>query len=319
MNKSLNTPILIVAFNRPQKVQAVFDRVREVQPKQLFLSVDGARIEKQEEAKKVQAVQYIIKQVDWECDVQTLFHQENLGCRMGVSSGINWFFEQVEQGIILEDDCVPDTSFFYYCEELLEKYKDNDQIMQISGSNLIPDKFAEHKSSYVFSNFGLIWGWATWRRAWQKNDVHLNIFPDFIAQNKAASLVDNTTAQAYITDKFEETYLKNNNSWAYAWFCILLYYNGLSILPTKNLIENIGIDEEATHTVAKGDELKRYQTKSTGLNFPLIHPKSISKIDNDLAMEIFYANYKPKHLLLINKIVPLKALKIFRKLKKKYL
>jgi hypothetical protein len=319
MNKPLNTPILIVAFNRPDKVQAVFNRVRAVQPKQLFLSVDGARKDKKGEADKIKAVQAIIQQVDWECDVKTLFQAENLGCRLGVSSGINWFFEQVEQGIILEDDCVPHTSFFYYCEELLERYKNEEQIMQIAGSNLIPDQFSHFEESYVFSNFGLIWGWATWRRAWQKNDIHLAIFPDFVAKNKAQDLVQDKTAQAYITDKFEETYLKNNNSWAYAWFCILLYYNGLSILPTKNLIENIGIDEEATHTAPKGDELKRYQTKASGLDFPLEHPKTFEKVNDRIAMEIFYTNYKPKHLLLINKIVPLQLLKIYRKLKKKFL
>ncbi len=316
MNKPLNTPILIVAFNRPDKVQAVFNRVKLVQPKQLFLSVDGARLNKAGEVQKVAAVQAIINQVDWECEVKTLFQTDNLGCRLGVSSGINWFFEQVEKGIILEDDCEPDISFFYYCEELLERYKDEEQIMQISGSNLIPEKFNHFESSYVYSNFGLIWGWATWRRAWQKNDIHLNIFQDFVVKNKINNLVNDKTAQAYMVDKFEETYLKNNNSWAYAWFCILLYYDGLSILPTKNLIENIGIDEDATHTVAKGDELKRYQTKASGLTFPLKHPKVIKKVNNDVAMEIFYANYKPKHLLFINKIVPLSLLKIYRNFKK---
>lgn len=113
-NKPLKTPILIVAFNRPDKVQKVFNRVREVQPTQLFLSVDGARTHKANEAEKVKAVHDIIKQVDWECELKTLFRTKNLGCRMGVSSGIDWFFEQVESGIILEDDCVPDVSFFFF-------------------------------------------------------------------------------------------------------------------------------------------------------------------------------------------------------------
>lgn len=315
-NKPLETPILIVAFNRPDKVQKVFNRVREVQPKQLFLSVDGARTHKPNEAEKVKDVQAIVEQVDWDCEIKTLFRTENLGCRMGVSGGIDWFFEQVEYGIILEDDCVPDISFFYFCEELLERYKDNENIMQISGSNLIPDKFSNFDTSYIFSNFALIWGWATWRRAWQKRDVHLKHFDEFVEKNMIERLVNDRTAQDYMVDKFRDTHLKINDSWAYAWFCNILYNNGLSILPTDNLIQNIGVDEEATHT--KGSGLERYQKASTGTSFPLKHPNEIKKVDNNTAMEIFYVNYKPKHLLLVNKIVPLSLLKTFRKLKAKY-
>jgi hypothetical protein len=312
----LNSPVLIVAFNRADKVQRVFNRVREVQPKQLFLSVDGARKHKSGEAEKVKAVQAIIKQVDWECEVRTLFRDENLGCRMGVSGGIDWFFEHVESGIILEDDCVPDVSFFHFCEELLERYKNEEQIMQISGSNLIPEKFSQYDSSYVFSNFALIWGWATWRRAWQKRDVHLMNFAQFVKENKISRLISDWGGQRYMLDKFQDTHLKINDSWAYAWFCNILDYNGLTILPTNNLIQNIGIDEEATHTKDVG--LERYQKASTGVTFPLKHPKKIKKVDEKMAMEIFYVNYKPKHLLWINKIVPMRWLKAFRRLKAKF-
>lgn len=314
--KSLNTPILIVAFNRPEKVQQVFNRVREVQPKQLFLSVDGARPHKDKEVEKVKAVHEIIKQVDWDCEVKTLFRTDNLGCRMGVSGGIDWFFEQVEYGIILEDDCVPDVSFFYFCEALLERYKDDERIMQISGSNLIPDTFERYDTSYVFSNFALIWGWATWRRAWQKRDVHLKYFPEFVEKNHIKRLINNKTGQQYMLDKFNDTYQKINDSWAYAWFCNILHYNGLTILPTKNLIQNIGVDEEATHT--KGSGLERYQKASTGTAFPLKHPVKVEKVGDNMAMEIFYVNYKPKHLLLVNKLVPMPLLKIFRQLKSKF-
>lgn len=314
--KSLNTPILIVAFNRPEKVQQVFNRVREVQPKQLFLSVDGARPHKDKEVEKVKAVHEIIKQVDWDCEVKTLFRTDNLGCRMGVSGGIDWFFEQVEYGIILEDDCVPDVSFFYFCEALLERYKDDERIMQISGSNLIPDTFEQYDTSYVFSNFALIWGWATWRRAWQKRDVHLKYFPEFVEKNHIKRLINNKTGQQYMLDKFNDTYQKINDSWAYAWFCNILHYDGLTILPTKNLIQNIGVDEEATHT--KGSGLERYQKASTGTTFPLKHPVKVEKVGDNMAMEIFYVNYKPKHLLLVNKLVPMPLLKIFRQLKSKF-
>ena len=315
-NKPLETPILIVAFNRPDKVEKVLSRVRQVQPKQLFLSVDGARMHKPNEAEKVKAVQDIVKQVDWDCDVKTLFRTENLGCRLGVSGGIDWFFEQVEYGIILEDDCVPDVSFFYFCEELLQRYKDNERIMQVAGSNLIPEKFQHLDSSYYFSNFGIIWGWATWRRAWQKRDVHLQNFNQFVNENMIERLVSDKTAQRYMVDKFRDTYLKLNDSWAYAWFCNILFNDGLTILPTDNLIQNIGIDEDATHT--KGMISDRYQKPASGTTIPLKHPTEIKKIDDRLAMEIFYVNYKPKHLLFINKVIPLKWLKIVRKWRAKF-
>lgn len=316
INKPLNTPVLIVAFNRAEKVQQVFNRVREVQPKQLFLSVDGARKHKPNEIEKVKAVQAIVKQVDWECEVKTLFRTENLGCRMGVSGGIDWFFEQVEYGIILEDDCVPDVSFFYFCEELLERYKNHERIMQISGSNLIPEKFSQYDTSYVFSNFALIWGWATWRRAWQKRDVDLKYFPSFVKENEVSRLINDRTGQRYILDKFKDTHLKINDSWAYAWFCNILHYDGLSILPTDNLIQNIGVDEEATHT--KGIGLGRYQKASAGVKFPLRHPTKVEKVSDKTAMEIFYVNYKPKHLLWVNKVIPIGWLKTFRKLRAKF-
>lgn len=315
-NKPLETPILIVAFNRPDKVEKVLSRVRQVQPKQLFLSVDGARMHKPDEVEKVKAVQDIVQQVDWDCDIKTLFRTENLGCRLGVSGGIDWFFEQVEYGIILEDDCLPDVSFFYFCEELLQRYKDNERIMQVAGSNLIPEKFQHLDSSYYFSNFGIIWGWATWRRAWQKRDVHLQNFNQFVNENMIERLVSDKTAQRYMVDKFRDTHLKLNDSWAYAWFCNILFYDGLTILPTDNLIQNIGVDEDATHT--KGMISDRYQKPASGTTIPLKHPTEIKKIDDRLAMEIFYVNYKPKHLLFINKVIPLKWLKIVRKWRAKF-
>jgi hypothetical protein len=296
-------------------VQQVFDRVRLAKPRQLFFSVDGARANRVGEAEKVAAVQAIVMQVDWDCEVKTLFRTENLGCRMAVSGGIDWFFEHVEQGIILEDDCVPHISFFAFCEELLEKYKNNEQIMQIAGSNLIPEKFEYLPTSYVFSNFGLIWGWATWRRAWAKMDVHLKDFYFFKEKKYIQRLVADRTAQNYLLDKFEDTHKKLNNSWAYAWFYSILRQDGLSILPTKNLIENIGIDGEATHTTVDSTSLQ-FQKSATGTTFPLLHPATMKKVDERLAMEIFYVNYKPKHLLFVNKIVPLWLLKKYRKWKK---
>lgn len=313
----MDVPVLLVAFNRPDKLQHVFDRVKLVQPTQLFLSVDGARLHKPGESDKVRAVQDIARQVDWPCTVKTLFRDENLGCRKAVSTGISWFFEHVDAGIILEDDCVPHLSFFSFCAELLERYQNDEQVMQIAGSNLIPEKFSHIPSSYVFSNFALIWGWATWKRAWKKMDVDLKELPEFKKNNRINTLISDKTGQTYLLDKFDETRNKVNDSWAYAWFYSLLHHNGLSILPVNNLIENIGVDEEATHT-RKGLQTEKFQQNAAGVSFPLIHPKRIEKISPSLAMEIFYANYKPKLLLWVNKIVPLWILKRMREIRKSF-
>ncbi len=313
----LNTPILMVVFNRADHTQKVFDRIREVKPKQLFMSADGPRTHKPNEQAKTDAVRAIIEQVDWDCEVHTLFQQDNLGCRNGVSTGINWFFDHVDRGIILEDDCVPDVSFFQFCEELLERYKDEERILQISGSNLIADQFSNYKESYIFSNFALIWGWATWRRAWKKMELDMVNFDTFKTQNRIQDLIPDKGGQFYMLDKFEDTRKKINDSWAYAWFYSLLWHKGLSIIATKNLIQNVGIGgDDATHITSSNVE--RYKKSSSSLTFPLIHPTVIEKHNDKVAMQFFYATQKPYHLLLINKVVPLSWLKWYRKMKKRY-
>ena len=312
---AFNTPILLVIFNRPDTTQRVFNRIREIQPKQLFISADGARPHKAGEKEKCQATRAIIEQVDWVCEVKTLFRSENLGCRMAVSGGINWFFEQVEEGIILEDDCLPDLTFFRFCEELLQRYKEDERIYQIGGSNLIQAQFATTQESYLFSNFSLIWGWATWRRAWQQMNVHMPDLEKFKISKKIRDFVPDRTAQQYILQKFDDTYHKRNNSWAYAWIFTVLNQNGLTIIPTKNLIHNIGFGADATNTTSTKET--HSQLPASPITFPLVHPTSIEKHDKKVAMEFFYASQKPKLLLWVNKVVPQFLLQFYRKKIKK--
>ena len=194
----MKTPVLILAFNRPDKVQQVIDCVRAYAPSQLFLSVDGPRPDRSEEADRVQEVRDLVNSINWPCEVHTLFQPENKGCRQAVSEAITWFFEHVPEGIILEDDCIPHSSFFPYCEELLEKYRHEESVMMIAGSNLVPEYFKQLESSYAFSHFALIWGWATWRRAWRKMDVHVSQLDAFKQQNLIAQLIPDKTGQAYL-------------------------------------------------------------------------------------------------------------------------
>ena len=162
----MNVPVLFLIFKRPDTTQRVFEAIKKAKPKQLFISADGGRNE--EEKKSCNALrEAIVAQIDWDCELKTLFRENNLGCKMAVSSGISWFFEEVEQGIILEDDCLPNESFFKFCETMLEKYKDDQSIWHI-GANNFQDSIKRGDADYFFSMYSHIWGWASWRDRWQK-------------------------------------------------------------------------------------------------------------------------------------------------------
>jgi hypothetical protein len=233
----LNTPVLFIVFNRPETTRQVFEAIRKVQPKQLFVAADGPRPDKPGEKEKCEEVRKIATAVDWDCEVKTLFWDENLGCGKGPATAITWFFENVEQGIILEDDCLPDLTFFSFCEILLDYYKDNEKIMHISGSN-IQQGIKRNKFSYYFSAIPHMWGWATWRRAWKK----YSYIPYFKFEEKI----------------YKEEYWRNifkkiqsgelNTVWDYQWVFTLFRNQGLSIVPDKNLIINIGFGNSATHS-----------------------------------------------------------------------
>ena len=174
-----NTPILFLIFNRPDTTFKVFEEIRKIKPAKLYIAADGPRPNVIGEEEKCTASRNIIKQVDWDCDVKTLFREKNLGCKIAVSSAISWFFENVEEGIILEDDTFPTQSFFWFCQELLDFYRNDSRIMHISGNNFQLGKI-RGEGSYYFSKYNHIWGWATWKRAWRFYDVSLNTFPIFV-------------------------------------------------------------------------------------------------------------------------------------------
>lgn len=176
------TPILFIGFNRPETSRQVFAAIRSAEPTDLYVAIDGPRVGHSDEAARVAEVRAIFDDVDWDCEVHTLFREDNVGCRLGVSGAINWFFENVEAGIILEDDCVPSSSFFGYCEELLDRFADDTRIMHIAGYNHRPDFVWDPDYSYFFSHYGYMWGWATWRRAWAFYDVELPHFDEIVAK-----------------------------------------------------------------------------------------------------------------------------------------
>jgi hypothetical protein len=276
------TPILFLVFNRLDTTKKVFAKIKKIKPKILFIAADGPRNPK--EKKVTDSVRkYILSNINWNCKVETLFRDENLGCGQAVSGAIDWFFENVELGIILEDDCLPDQSFFPFCEETLKKYKTNEEIMHIAGFNPV-DGDLKIKSAYLFSKYGSIWGWATWKRAWEKYSFTLkanNVVKDKIIKS---NLIDSLSELLWRIRVYELTFNGKIDTWDYQWSFSRFVNGGLSIIPKVNLIENIGFSSGATHTTNSN---WTYGVKK--IKFPLSHPKKIfrnKKFDN-----LFYSKF----------------------------
>jgi hypothetical protein len=274
--QKLYSPVLFLIFNRPDTTRQVFNEIRKAKPTQLFVAADGARKDNPADNELCKKTREIIRQVDWDCTVTTLFRDENLGCKYGVSSAIDWFFSCVDEGIILEDDCIPDQSFFLFCQELLEKYRDDERIMMISGDNF---QFGKRRSdySYYFSRHVHIWGWATWRRAWKHYDIDMKSWPEIKKRKWLKDIVKGNAAEKFWDKIFETTYLGKINTWDYQWVFSCWIQNGLTILPNVNLVKNIGFDENATHTKGKN---KQANLPVSSVEVPLKNPDFII-IDND--------------------------------------
>lgn len=293
----LDTPILFIIFNRPILTQRVFKAIRAARPKELFIAADGPRQDRPDDIDKCFESREIIKSIDWDCQVKTLFRNENLGCGLSVSSAISWFFSHVKYGIILEDDCLPLPSFFTFCSELLIRYEYDTRIMHISGANgLSTEKF---ESSYIFSRLPGSWGWASWRRAWDAYDFDTRRFPLFKSSQMIYCLFPEKEMAEFQLKKYEIGHSKTVDTWDYQWQFCLVAEGGLSITPTKNLIRNIGFGPDATHTFQKS---KLYDEQIfLDMTFPLIHPPFI--IHYCSFDYLAYLNYyKPSQTPLKNRI-----------------
>lgn len=249
---SLSEPVLIMGFNRPNLMARVLDRLRQAAPTQVFWAVDGPRDGRPGEAELVLACRELAGMVDWPCDVKTLFQDENLGCGRGVSTSISWFFDHVDRGIILEDDILPDPSFFGFCAELLERYQNDDRVFAISGCNVVPhNRLSDPHSPYRFSQIPMVWGWATWRRSWVQHRLDIrgwrrNLPPRTLLQRAGYS----PTAAAFWASEFELTARGDVDTWDWQLTCAAMTSGQLTATSNVNLVENIGFGADATHTVA---------------------------------------------------------------------
>jgi len=244
----MDTPILFLIFNRPDVTAQVFSAIAKVKPKKMYIAADGPRSDKDGEKEKCLQTREIIDQIDWDCDVKTLLRSENLGCKIAVSSAIDWFFEYVEFGIILEDDCLPSESFFSFCSEMLVRYRNDSRVVMVSGQNY-ESGVQYGDGDYYFSKIMNIWGWATWRRAWCVFDSEMTSLPDFVVSGKADSLYKNHDLKLFWVVRFVRTYLGRYNTWDYSWVYSVARIKGISIRPKVNMITNIGDGLDATHGV----------------------------------------------------------------------
>ncbi|MCP2728634.1 glycosyltransferase family 2 protein [Limnofasciculus baicalensis] len=266
----LKTPVVFIIFKRPDTTEKVFEVIRQAKPPKLLVIADGARADKPGEAEKCAAARAIIDRVDWDCEVLTNYSDVNLGCAKRVSSGLDWVFDNVEEAIILEDDCIPHPTFFRFCEELLERYQNDDRIMVIAGNNF---QFGHRKIdySYYFSRYNHCWGWASWRRAWQHFDFTMKVWPEVRDNNLLRDILLDASAVKYWKKIFQSTYRGEGkiDSWAFRWTFTCWVQSGLTILPNVNLITNIGYAKDATHTT-KSNQFDMMAVEA--INFPLQHP-----------------------------------------------
>lgn len=249
----LETAVLFLVFNRLDTTKEVFQQIRSAKPPRLYIAADGPRASKEGESEKVAAVRaYLLQRIDWSCEVKTLFRDENLGCKYAVSGAISWFFESENQGIILEDDCVPSLSFFWYCEQMLKQYETDDSVFLISGDARGSENTGL-RADYAFCKYPMIWGWATWARVWQQYDVEVSDWPDNKRKlDKWISPLRGT--RRFWRKVFDSMYRGAVDTWDYQLCYLLLKMGGKCIVPRKNLVTNIGFGVDATHTLNENDQ-----------------------------------------------------------------
>jgi hypothetical protein len=271
-----NCPILVIMYNRPEIVTRLWRSLRGVRPEKLYVACDGARSGKKADLESVERTRATIREIDWNCQVETLFHQSNLGCKFGPYKSMDWFFALEERGIILEDDCIPHPSFFRYCEELLDKYEGDERIMTICGDRSpLGDAPIPGGYSYAFSKYPLTWGWGTWRRAWNMMDIDGKSWPDVVSTGVMRSVFRNEDEYYWFWGLFERTYRQQTtDSWDEMWLYNCLFHHGLSILPETNLISNIGFGDKATHTGDPRDP--RSALPALEMSFPMRHPRLVA-------------------------------------------
>lgn len=272
----MQSAVLFLVFNRPDTTGRVFEAIRQAKPPRLYVAADGPRAGRDGEAALCAETRRVAAAVDWDCEVRTLFRDENRGCKMAVSEAITWFFTHEERGIILEDDCLPVPDFFRFCDEMLERYQSDPRVMMVSGDNFTQDSGLPLEGSYYFSAFGHIWGWASWRRAWSGYDVTMSQWSEPHGKHLLRQVFPgNAPIRRIWMETFGNVAAGRINTWDYQWNHHCWVQGGLSCVPERNLISNIGFDDRATHTTQADSPLADMPVGS--LTWPLRHPEAVAR------------------------------------------
>ena len=304
-----NTPVLLMLFNRVDTTQKVFESLRLAKPAKLFIAANGPRPDNPADIKSCEAVKSIFKNIDWPCEVHTRYPEVNIGMQRHWWTALDWFFENVESGIVLEDDCIPHVSFFDYCEDILERYKNDERIMHVNGSNF-QYGIKRGNDSFYFSKYPHVWGWATWRRAWQKYDKEFSTFSQFEKSDKPDKLFNSKKEEKYWMNFFKQIYLKKHDGSDTKWLYTVWNWGPVCITPNVNMITNIGFGLSAGHTVVKERALGQESFDIGKITYPsevLIDKEA----DNYTFNNNFYKNFFQK----ASYVLTMKIVKIINKLR----
>lgn len=295
-------PILLIIFNRPEMARQVAARVAGITPATVYIASDGPRSHVHGEEQKVAAARNAATTAfDRSCNVHTLYHAKNLGCKKAVQSALNWFFENESEGIVLEDDCLPDKSFFSYCDCLLDRYRDDLRIGMISGDNFQFDRLAL-ESSYYFSRYAHVWGWASWRRTWNYYRSDKPFWEEVQKSALLKTVFNRQKVRAHWEKIFDKVYADQIDTWDYQLNLSLWSQHMVSIIPANNLVTNIGFDKTATHTKF---ETIFSRVESNAMPLPLTHPTFVIRnVQADQFFERMYLSYKHRIVSRLKALMP---------------
>ena len=296
-------PILFLTYNRITCTKKSLSAILKIKPNKIYISSDGPK-KNDLDKKKVKNTRRIFERLESRINIQKKYNDKNLGCKKSNLEALNWFFKKEKFGIILEDDCIASVEFFKFCEIMLKKYKDNKKIYCISGSNFQKEKLSNE--SYYFSKYNHCWGWATWRDRWKLNHDKISFWPKFKKSKEWDKLHKNKIEKKYWNKIFKNVYNGKMDSWAYPWTLSVWKQKGLTITPNVNLVKNIGIGKQSTHSLFVQKPLKYLNKKK--FSYKMIHPKKI--IINDRADFYVFKN----HFKGYNYIWPYRGFDLIKKL-----
>lgn len=273
-----DTPVALFVFNRPEHTRQVINAISKVKPQNLYVVADGPREGNEDDQVNCEQVRGLIDSIDWSCSITKNYSDTNLGCKLRISSGLDWVFSVNDEAIILEDDILPEPSFFNYCAELLERYRDNERVHLIRGSTLAENQDSPH--SYYFSRWYGIWGWASWARAWRHYDLGMEAWPE-TGKTWLKSFLPEREMVRVMGYLFDEMHAGRIDSWEFPFFFTGWLNDAYAITPKVNMITNIGFGYGATHMTDPNHSSA--QMTSQAITFPMIHPEESIVQSSDAA------------------------------------